>query len=136
MTPLTSSTTWVMEVGLTSAKQALMTLRTIADWTVKRRLLAVGGVAGVEVVGGDVRQLQFQFDPQRLIQYGLSVEDVIGAARQATGVRGAGFVDTPNPRIVLQTEGQSLTAAQLARTVLVHHNGANVLLGDVARVAD
>src|SRR5712691_3804364 len=136
MTPLTSSTTWVMEVGLTSDKQSLMTLRTIADWTVKPRVLAVSGVAGVEVNGGEVRQLQFQFDSQRLVQYGLTVEDVIAAARQATGVRGAGFVDTPNQRIVLQTEGQSLTAAQLARTVLFHHNGANVTLGDVARVVD
>src|SRR5258708_16960566 len=136
MTPLTSSTTWVMEVGLTSDKQSLMTVRTIADWTVKPRLLAVAGVAGVEVVGGDVRQIQFQFDPQRLVQYGLGVEDVIAAARQATGVRGAGFVDAPNQRIVLQTEGQSLTAAQLARTVLIHHSGANLTLGDVATVAD
>src|ERR1700730_4795891 len=136
MTPLTSSTTWVMEIGLTSDKQSLMTLRTIADWTVKPRVLAVGGVAGVEVVGGDVRQLQFQFDPQKLVQYGLGVEEVITAARQATGVRGAGFVDTPNQRIVLQTEGQSLTTAQLGRTVLVHHNGANALVGDVARVVD
>lgn len=136
MTPLTSSTTWVMEIGLTSDKQSLMTVRTVADWTVKPRLLAVPGVAGVEVNGGDVRQLQFQFEPQRLIQYGVSVEEVIAAARQATGLRGAGFVDTPNQRIVLQTEGQSLTPAQLARTVLIHHNGANVLLGDVARVGD
>ncbi|PYV77515.1 MAG: CusA/CzcA family heavy metal efflux RND transporter, partial [Acidobacteria bacterium] len=136
MTPLTSSTTWVMEVGLTSDKQSLMTLRTIADWTVKPRVLAVSGVAGVEVNGGEVRQLQFQFDSQRLVQYGVSAEEVIAAARRATGVRGAGFVDTPNQRIVLQTEGQSVTAAQLARTILVHHNGANVTLGDVARVAD
>jgi CzcA family heavy metal efflux pump len=136
MTPLTSSTTWVMEVGLTSDKQSLMTLRTIADWTVKQRLLAVRGVAGIEAVGGEVRQIQFQFDPQRLVQYGVSVEEVIAAARQATGVRGAGFVDTPNQRIVLQTEGQSLTAVQLARTVLVHHSGANVTLGDVATVED
>src|SRR5258708_104854 len=136
MTPLTSSTTWVMEVGLASDKQSPMTLRTIADWTVKPRLLAVGGVAGIEAVGGEVRQIQFQFDPQRLVQYGVSVEEVIAAARLATGVRGAGFVDTPNQRIVLQTEGQSLTAAQLARTVLIHHSGANVTLGDVAIVAD
>jgi len=136
MTPLTSSTTWVMEVGLTSDKQSLMTLRTIADWTVKPRLLAVGGVAGVEVNGGEVRQLQFQFDSQRLVQYGVSLEELIAAARRATGVRGAGFVDTPNQRIVLQTEGQSITAAQLARTVLVHHNGANVVFGEVAAVGD
>ena len=54
MTPLTSSTTWVMEVGVTSDKQSLMTVRTIADWTVKPRLLAVRGVAGVEVNGGEV----------------------------------------------------------------------------------
>src|SRR5579859_1217546 len=121
MTPLTSSTTWVMEVGLTSDKQSLMTLRTVADWTVKPRLLTVAGVAGIEAVGGEIRQIQFQFDPQRLVQYGVSVEEVIAAARQATGVRGAGFVDTAN---------------QLARTVLVHHSGANVTLGDVARVAD
>src|SRR5258707_9776410 len=73
MTPLTSSTTWVMEVGLTSDKQSLMTLRTVADWTVKRRLLAVGGVAGVGVVGGGVRQVQFQFDPERLGPYGFDV---------------------------------------------------------------
>jgi CzcA family heavy metal efflux pump len=136
MTPLTSSTTWVMEVGLTSATQSLMTLRTIADWTLKPHLLAVRGVAGVEVNGGEVRQIQFQFDPQRLVQYGVSVEDVITAARQATGIRGAGFVDTQNQRIVLQTEGQSLTAAQLARTVLIHHNVANVVFRDVARVVE
>jgi CzcA family heavy metal efflux pump len=136
MTPLTSSTTWVMEVGLTADKQSLMALRTVADWTVKPRLLAVRGVAGVEVNGGEVRQVQFQFDPQRLVQYGVSVEEVITAARQATGVRGAGFVETPNQRIVLQTEGQSLTPAQLSRTVLVHHGGANVTLGDVARVVE
>ena len=136
MTPLTSSTAWVMEVDFTSDSQSLMTVRAIADWTIKPRLLAVSGVAGVEIIGGEVRQLQFQFDPQRLIQYGVSVEDVIAAARQATGVRGGGFVDTPNQRIVLQTEGQSVTPSQLARTVLVHHNGTNVTLGDVARVQD
>jgi CzcA family heavy metal efflux pump len=136
MTPLTSSTAWVMEVDFTSASQSLMAVRAVADWTIKPRLLAVPGVAGVEIIGGEVRQLQFQFDPQRLVQYGVSVEDVIAAARQATGVRGGGFVDTPNQRIVLQTEGQSVTPAQLARTVLIHHNGTNVTLGDVARVQD
>jgi CzcA family heavy metal efflux pump len=136
MTPLTSSTAWVMEVDFTSDKRSLMDLRTIADWTIKPHILAVPGVAGVEVNGGDVRQLQFQFDPQKLVQYGVSVEDVIAAARQATGVRGGGFIETVNQRIVLQTEAPSATPAQLAGTVLVHHNGANVTLGDVARVEE
>ena len=136
MTPLTSSTAWVMEVDFTSDKQSLMDLRTIADWTIKPHILAVPGVAGAEINGGDVRQLQFQFDPQKLVQYGVSVEDVIAAARQATGVRGGGFIETVNQRIVLQTEAPSATPAQLAGTVLVHHNGANVTLGDVAHVEE
>ncbi len=136
MTPLTTSTNWAMIVGLTSKTQSLMRLRTIADWTVKPGLLAVRGVAGVEVVGGDVRQLQVQYKPRKLVQYGLSVSDVIAATREATGVRGAGFADTPNQRVVLRTEGQSISAAQLARTVLVHSKGASVLLGDVADVKD
>jgi len=136
MTPLTSSTAWVMEVDFTSDKLSLMDLRTIADWAIKPHILAVPGVAGVEVNGGDVRQLQFQFDPEKLVQYGVGVEDVIAAAKQATGVRGAGFIETANQRIVLQTEAPSATPEQLAATVLVHHNGANVTLGDVARVEE
>lgn len=136
MTPLTTSTNWAMIVGLTSGKESLMTTRTIADWTVKPALLAVRGVAGVEVIGGDVRQLQVQFEPQRLLQHEVSIESVITAAQKATAVRGAGFADTANQRIVLRTEGQSLTPPELANTVLVHSNGANVLLGDVAQVTN
>jgi CzcA family heavy metal efflux pump len=136
MTPLTTSTSWAMIVGLTSARQNLMTVRTVADWTVKPGLLAVRGVAGVEVVGGDVRQLQVQFEPQKLVRYGVSVNQLIAVAQRATGVRGSGFIDTPNQRVMLRTEGASLTPAQLARAVLTHANGANVLLGDVANVTN
>lgn len=136
MTPLISSTGTVLAVGLTSRKQSLMKLRTIADWTLKPQLMAVSGVAHVSVFGGEVRQIQVQFEPQRLVQYGLSTDDIIAAARQSTAIRGAGFIDTPNQRIVLQSEGQSLTAKQLAQTVVVHANGANVTLGEVARIVD
>lgn len=135
MTPLVSSTGTVLAVGLTSPTLSLMDLRTIADWTVKRRLLAVPGVAHVAVFGGEVRQIQVQFEPERLVRYGLSVTDVVAAAHRATGVRGAGFVTTPNQRIVLETQGQSLTPEQVASTVVAHHNGVNVTLADVSTVA-
>ena len=136
MTPLISATGTVLAVGLTSPKQPLMKLRTIADWTLKPRLMAVPGVAHVSVFGGEVRQIQVQFEPQRLLQRSLAVDDVMAAARQSTGIRGAGFIDTPNQRIVIENEGQSLTADQVAQTVVVHENGANVTLGEVARVVD
>ena len=135
MAPLTSSTGTVMVVGLTSKGKSLMDVRTVAGWTVRPRLLAVPGVAAVDIFGGEVKQLQIQFQPQRLVRFGLSVGAVLAAARQATGVRGAGFVETANQRIVLQTEGQSVDVSQLASTVVAHHDGANVTLGDVARVA-
>ena len=60
MTPLTSSTSTVLVVGLTSDKRSLMTLRTLADWTVKPRLLAVPGVAKVAIFGGEVKEFQIQ----------------------------------------------------------------------------
>jgi len=134
MSALTSSTSVVMAVGLTSDRRSMMELRTIADWTLKPRLLAVPGVAKVAVFGGEVKQLQIQVRPERLAKYKLSVEDVLAAARQATGVRGAGFIDNANQRIVLQSEGQALAAEQIARTVLIHQDGGSVTLGDVARV--
>ena len=82
-------------------------------------LLAVPGVAKVVVFGGDTRSIQIQIHPDQLIRYNLSIDDVLAAARRATGMRGAGFVDTENQRIVFQTEGQSLQASDIARTVLV-----------------
>lgn len=136
MTPLTSPTSDVLVIGLTSDKQSLMALRTIADWIVRPRLLSVPGVAKVTVFGGEVKQLQIQFNPEQLIQYNLTLDDVIATARRATGIRGAGFIETSNQRLVLQPEGQSVTATALANTVLVHQNGANVLLGQVARVTE
>ncbi len=134
MTPLTPLAGTVLVVGLTSDQRSLMDLRTVADWTVARRLLAVPGVAQVSTYGRDVRSLQVQVRPDDLIRFRVGMNDVLAAARKATGVRGAGFVDTANQRITLQTQGQSLTPDQLARTVLLHQGGASVVLGDVATV--
>lgn len=136
MTPLTSSTSVVLAVGLTSDTRSLMEVRTIADWTVKQRLLAIPGVAKVAVFGGEVRQIQVQVRPDRLVQYNLSLQDVLASARQATGVQGAGFIDTRNQRLVLQTEGQLLTPEQIAKTVVLYRNGASVALGDVAWIVE
>ena len=134
MTPLTSATGTVLVVGLTSPTRSLMELETVAQWTLRPRLLAVAGVAGVSVFGRDTRSLQIQVRPQQLARYGLGMNDVLAAARKATAVRGAGFIDTATQRIVLQSEGQSVTAPQLADTVLIAHGAARVTLGDVASV--
>ena len=134
MTALTSSTSTVLLVGLTSQTRDDLDLRTIADWTVRQRLLAVPGIAQVSVYGGGVRSLQVQVRPNDLVRFRVGLNDVLAAARKATGVRGAGFVDTANQRVVLRTEGQALDPEVLGRTVLVNEGGASVVLADVATV--
>ena len=126
----------ILSLGLTSQKRSLMELRTLADWVLKPRLLAIPGVAKIAVFGGDVRELQIQVQPDRLIKYHLGLDDVLAAGRMATGVRGAGFIDNANQRMVLQSEGQALVPARLAHTVLVHQGNGVVTLGDVARVIE
>jgi CzcA family heavy metal efflux pump len=136
MTPLISSTGLILVAGMTSKTRSLMDLKTVAERTIRPRLLAVPGVANISVFGRDSRSLQIQIRPDRLIQYHLGMNEVLAAARKATGVRGAGFIDTANQRIVFQSEGQSPTPAQLAQTVLLAHGAARVTLGDVANVIE
>src|SRR5208337_916099 len=100
-----------------------MELRTFADWTLKPRLLSVPGVAKCSCFGGEVRQLQIQVLPDRLMAYGLALSDVLAAARVSTGVMGAGFIETHNQRITLQTEGQALSAEVVGDVVVAHTNG-------------
>ncbi len=136
MTPLTSSTMDLLKIGLVSDKLTPMELRTFAEWTLKPRLLAVPGVAKCSAFGGEVRQLQIQLRPERLMTYDLTLSDVLAAARVSTGVMGAGFVENRNQRITLQTEGQALTPAVLGEVVVAHTNGLSVRLKDVARVVE
>ena len=136
VTPLTSSASTVLGVGITSSSRSLMELRTLVDWVIRPHLLAVRGVAEVNVFGGDVRQWQIQVDPEKLHRYGVALDDVLVAARRATGVGGAGFVTTPNQRIALEVDAQPGALADLARAVLSYRDGRIVRIGDLASVAD
>lgn len=136
MSPLVSATMDLLKVGLVAEKLSPMELRTFADWTLKPRLLSVPGVTRCIVFGGEVRQLQVQVKPDRLVAHDLALSDVLSAARLATGVRGAGFVETQNQRILIQTEGQSLTPAVLGEVVVTHKDGVPVRLRDVANVVE
>lgn len=134
ITPLTSSSSTVLVMGLTSKTRSLMDLRTLADWTLRPRLLAVHGVSKVAVFGSEVRSLQVQIRPDQLLRYNLSIEDVQEAARKATAITGAGFIEMGNQRVVLQSEGQSIDPEEVGRAVVTSGGGSSVLLKDVATV--
>ncbi len=136
ITPLASSASTVLGLGLTSDTRSLMELRTLVDWTVRPHLMAVPGVADVNVFGGDVRQFQLQVEPDKLIRYHLSLQDVLAAASRSTGVRGAGFIENNNQRILIDSEGQALTPAILAKMPVLHRDGQTVRLGDIGQVVE
>jgi len=133
LSPLTSSTMDLLKVGFVSDKLSGRELRTLVDWTIKPRLLAVQGVAAASVFGGDVEQLQVQIKPERLAMFDLTLNDILDCAKASTGVRGAGFIDTPGQRLVMQTQGQMFTPEELGE-VMVRNGTPIVRLRDVANV--
>ncbi len=136
LAPLTSTTGRLLAVGYTSESLTPMDLHDLVQWTVRPRLLGVPGVAQVTIYGGQVRQFQVQVRPDDLQAHDLTLADVLDAARQATGVRGTGFVENDNQRIVLRVEGQIRTAAELGATVLRAADGTPVFLNEVATVTE
>src|SRR5262249_37188249 len=92
--------------------------------------------AQVTLFGGAVRQFQVQVRPDALAARNLTFADVLDAARQATGIRGAGFVEDANQRLTLRIEGQVRSAGELGAAVSPTAAGPPVRLRDVARVAE
>jgi CzcA family heavy metal efflux pump len=135
LTPLVSSTGTVMIAGVTSDVVSPMQLRTVADWTIRPRLLAVPGVAKLTIYGGAIKQYQIGIDPAKLAGFNLSLEDVQNAAGRALGVRGAGFIDNPNQRIVIEARDDSAPIPRLKSAVLAQSKGRRLTLGEVATVS-
>ncbi len=69
-------------VGLTADSTSMLDLRTIADWTIRPRLLSTGGVAQVAVLGGDIKEYQIQLDPERMRHYGVTLTEVMNVTRE------------------------------------------------------
>ncbi len=136
MAPLTSATGRLLTVGFTSDTLTPQELRDHAQWSVRPRLLAASGVASVTIYGGEVRQFQVQVDPDALAARNLTVTDVLDATRQASGVRGAGFIENDRQRLTVRTEGQVRSAAELGEALVAPTAGTPVRLRDVARVTE
>jgi len=135
LSPLTSSTMDLLKVGLVSDELDAYELRELSDWVLKPQLLAVPGVARVNVYGGLVRQIHVEPDLDKLAAYGLSLNDLAAAARAALALRGSGFVDLEAQRVLIESPVPTPDPAALAAAVVTVRNGTPVLLGDLANVA-
>lgn len=134
LTPLTSSTMDVLKIGLTSPSVDPYTLRDIADWTIKPQLLSQPGIARVTVYGGAIRQVQIQPDLDRLAGLGLTVNDVMTAAREALALRGGGTIDTASQRITLDAAPPTPDPQALSQALVTMLDNSPVTIGQVANV--
>ena len=137
LSPLTSATMDVLKIGLTAELRSPMELRTFAEWTLRPRLQSVPGVARVNVFGGEVPELRVDVDAGALIARGIPFADVADAVRSAAEIRGLGFLDTPNQRILVDRAAWATTPGALAAALLPSGSDQPPLrLGDVALVSE
>lgn len=134
MAPISSPIGILFKISLTSGATSAMDLRTLADWTVRQRLLAVPGVSQVTIMGGEVKQYQVIVDPAKLKNYDLTLAQVMSAAGQANQNASAGFLNTPGQNLVIQGEGRVRSLGDLANAVVAVKNGVPVRITQIASV--
>jgi CzcA family heavy metal efflux pump len=136
LSPLSSSMEYLLHFGFTSERLSPIELRDLIRWTIKPQILAVPGVAQVQIFGGDSRERQLWVDPLKLDAAGVTLEDVFEAARRGTHMTGGGYLETATQRVVLQAQAPGYSPAALAQAVVATHDGVPVRIGDVAEVRD
>lgn len=134
MGPQSSILGELLIIGLTSDSTSMLDLRTLADWTIRPRLLSTGGVAQVAVLGGDIKEYQVLLDPARMKHYGVTLAEVMAVTRNMNqNVNGGVLYEYGNEYIVrgvLSTHD----VAQLGRSVIKTVDGVPITLEDIADV--
>lgn len=133
LAPVSSVMGEIMMIGLTGAASP-EELRTVADWTIRRRLLAVPGVAQVVPIGGEVKQYQVLADPARMLATGVTLEEVLRAAAGSNANASGGVYMDRGQEYVIRGIGRVQGVADIAQTVVAVRGGIPVLLSQVAEV--
>lgn len=135
MAPISSVMGEIMFVGLRSESVPPRELRTLADWEIRRRLLAVPGVSQVVPIGGGVQQFQVHVRPADLMAHDVSIEEVVEAIKQTNENTSAGFYEQGGQEYLIYGLGRAGGAEDIAKTVLPEHReGAPLRVMDVADV--
>lgn len=100
--PISSTMGEIMLISMTSTSTSPMELRSLADWVVRPRLLSVGGVSQVTIIGGEMKQYQVLVDPSRLADYGLTLKEVTEAVSASNANAGGGFLERPNEEYLIR----------------------------------
>lgn len=124
----------LMIIGLTADSTSMLDLRTLADWTIRPRLLSMGGVAQVAVLGGDIKEYQIRLDPARMKHYGVTLPEVMAATRDMNQNANGGVIYEYGNEYIVRGALSSTDVDELSRAVVKRVGDMPVTLGDVAHV--
>lgn len=139
LAPISSIMGQIMMLGMWSdqGQTSPMELRSLADWVVRQRLLAIPGVSQVFVMGGDRKQFQVLVDPEALLKYGVTLHEVEQAVAQSNANVTGGYLDNQGPdELLVRSLGRVREIADLDNLVVRPGPGRPVLLNQVARVVE
>lgn len=124
----------VLIVGLTADSTSMMDLRTLADWTIRPRLMSTGGVSQVAVLGGDIKEYQILLHPGRMAHYGVTLGEVMAVTDQMNRNTNGGVIYEYGNEYIVRGVVSTTEVEKMADAVVKSVNGDAVTLGDVADV--
>ncbi|ESU25062.1 CzcA family heavy metal efflux pump [Flavobacterium enshiense DK69] len=134
MGPQSSIMGEIMLISVTADKTSQMDLRTIADWTIRPRLLATGGVSQVVVIGGEYKQYQILASPQKMNYYNVSLNELLKASKEANGNSSGGFMNEYGNEYIVKGIGRTSEINELGKSVIKTVNGNTIKIEDVAEI--
>ncbi len=136
MGPISSIMGEIMLIGISSegGKTAPMDLRSLADWTIRQRLLTIPGVSQVIPIGGGVKQYQVFASPEKMAAFGVTLEEVLAASEKSQTNTAGGFLEGANQEALIRNIGRTTRIEDVASTVVTTRNGIPILLKDVSEV--
>lgn len=134
MAPQSSIMGEIMLISVTGISTNTMDIRTISDWNIRPRLLAIGGVSQVVVIGGDYKQYQILVSPQKMGYYNVSLNELLKAAEEANLNAAGGFMSQYSNEYIVRGIGRTSDVNELGRSVIKVTNGVPVKIEDVASI--
>lgn len=132
--PITSAVSWLVKFALQSDKVPLLDLRTLCDWDIRNRLLAIPGVASAVCMGPGPKQYQVLLSSPKLLQYNVTVKDVVEALRETNRNVPGGFNVVPGQEYVVTGVGRISSLEDLKKTVVAEREGIPIPLERVAEI--
>lgn len=134
MGPQSSILGEILIISMTSDKTSMADLRTIADWQMRTRLLSLGGVSQVTVLGGDIKEYQVLLNPEKMNHYGVTISEVMAATANMNMNATGGVLNQYGNEYIIQGVLSTNNIESLSATLIKMNGNSPIMLSDIAKV--